>query len=193
MSFWNISINFWHVWLAGREGKEKGEGRNRELFWPPVFGSPRMRERRRKRSDVALIRSLGSTSPFRDFFRSKSTRRWEETRGSRNLDYIFNFHSLSLSSFSSSSPLPSSFYQAAGLEEPPLPVGRECKIVTPRSDGYWDVTVMYIRRSEIPSRIYAKYQYRQESEYKSIVVIYIPAIIIQVHSYHKAWYNISRI
>ena len=37
--------------------------------------------------------------------------------------------------------------------------------VTPRSRGYGDVTATYIRRSEIPLRIYAKHQYRQESEY----------------------------
>ena len=37
--------------------------------------------------------------------------------------------------------------------------------VTPRSGGYGDVTATYIRRSEIPSRIYAKHQYKQESEY----------------------------
>jgi len=36
--------------------------------------------------------------------------------------------------------------------------------VTPRSGGYGDVTATYIRRSEIPSRIYAKLQYRQKSE-----------------------------
>jgi len=36
--------------------------------------------------------------------------------------------------------------------------------VTPRSYGYGDATATYIRRSEIPSRIYAKLQYRQESE-----------------------------
>jgi len=36
--------------------------------------------------------------------------------------------------------------------------------VAPRSGGYGDATAMYIRRSEIPSRIYAKLQYRQESE-----------------------------
>ena len=36
--------------------------------------------------------------------------------------------------------------------------------VTPWSGGYGDVTATYIRRSEIPSRIYAKLQYRQESE-----------------------------
>ena len=39
--------------------------------------------------------------------------------------------------------------------------------VTPRSGGYGDVTATYIRRSEIPSRIHAKHQYRQESEYGS--------------------------
>ena len=46
--------------------------------------------------------------------------------------------------------------------------------MTPRSGGYGDVTATYIRRSEIPSRIYAKHQYRKESEYESTVVIYIP-------------------
>ena len=39
--------------------------------------------------------------------------------------------------------------------------------VTPRSHGYGDVTATYIRRSELPSRIYATHQYRQESEYGS--------------------------
>jgi len=65
-------------------------------------------------------------------------------------------------------------------------------LVTPRSRGYRDVIVTYIRRVKIP-HIYAKHQYRQESEYKSMVVIYIPVIIAQVHSYHRAWYNIPRI
>ena len=45
--------------------------------------------------------------------------------------------------------------------------------MAPRSRGYGDVTVTYIRRSKIPSRIYAKYQYKHESEYGSTVVIYI--------------------
>jgi len=27
----------------------------------------------------------------------------------------------------------------------------------------------------------------QESEYESTVIIYIPVIITQVHSYHRAW------
>ena len=36
------------------------------------------------------------------------------------------------------------------------------ELVTPRSCGYGDVTATYIRRSEIPLRIYAKHQYRQE-------------------------------
>ena len=44
----------------------------------------------------------------------------------------------------------------------------------PRSCGYGDVTVTYICRSEIPSRIYVKHQYRRESECGSTVVIYIP-------------------
>ena len=46
-------------------------------------------------------------------------------------------------------------------------------LVAPRSCGYGDVTATYICRSEIPSRIYAKHQYRQKSEYGSTVVIYI--------------------
>ena len=46
--------------------------------------------------------------------------------------------------------------------------------MTPRSCGYGDVTATCICRSEMPSRIYAKYQYRQESECGSTVVIYIP-------------------
>jgi len=46
--------------------------------------------------------------------------------------------------------------------------------VASRSCGYRDITTTYIQRSEIPSRIYAKHQYRQESEYGSTVVIYIP-------------------
>jgi len=46
--------------------------------------------------------------------------------------------------------------------------------VTPLSRGYGDVTAMYICRSEIPSRRYAKHQFRKESEYGSTVVIYIP-------------------
>ena len=39
--------------------------------------------------------------------------------------------------------------------------------VTPRFHRYGDVTATYIRRSELPPRIYAKHQYRQESEYGS--------------------------
>ena len=45
--------------------------------------------------------------------------------------------------------------------------------VTPRSRRYGDITATYIHRSEIPSRIYAKHQYRKESEFGSTVVIYI--------------------
>ena len=36
--------------------------------------------------------------------------------------------------------------------------------VMPRSRGYGDITVTYIRRPEIPSHIYVKHQYMQESE-----------------------------
>jgi len=45
--------------------------------------------------------------------------------------------------------------------------------VTPRSGGYGNVTATYICRSEIPSHIYAKHQYKQESECESTVIIYI--------------------
>jgi len=38
--------------------------------------------------------------------------------------------------------------------------GSLTRIVTPRSHGYEDVTVTYIRRSKIPSHIYVKHQYR---------------------------------
>ena len=55
--------------------------------------------------------------------------------------------------------------------------------VMPRSRGFGDITVTYIRRSEIPLHIYAKYQYRQESECESTRVIYI--------SNHRVWYNIT--
>ena len=40
-------------------------------------------------------------------------------------------------------------------------------IVAPRSGGYGDATTTYIRRSEIPSCIYAKHQYRLVKEYGS--------------------------
>ena len=46
--------------------------------------------------------------------------------------------------------------------------------MTPRSGKYGNVTATYIRGSEIPSCIYAKHQYREESECGSTVVIYIP-------------------
>ena len=46
----------------------------------------------------------------------------------------------------------------------------QINLVTPRSHGYGDVTATYIRRSEMPSRVYAKYQYMQESECGSTVV-----------------------
>jgi len=43
-----------------------------------------------------------------------------------------------------------------------------------QSHEYKDVTMTYIRRAEIPSHMYAKHQYKQESEYESIMVLYIP-------------------
>jgi len=58
-------------------------------------------------------------------------------------------------------------------------------IVTPRSGGYGDVTATYIRMSEIPSCIYAKHQYRQESEYVSTWYIIHSNIRVQLHSYHQ--------
>ena len=54
-----------------------------------------------------------------------------------------------------------------GFYERFFPATAQKEIVTPRSHGYGDVTATYIRRSELPSRIYAKHQYRQESEYGS--------------------------
>ena len=48
------------------------------------------------------------------------------------------------------------------------------KGVTPRSLGYGNVTVTYICRTKIPSQMYAKHQYMQESECESTMIIYIP-------------------
>ena len=45
-----------------------------------------------------------------------------------------------------------------GVHEAKEPVA--CRGVTPRIPGYRDVTATYICRSKIPSRIYAKHQYR---------------------------------
>ena len=59
--------------------------------------------------------------------------------------------------------------------------------VTPRSGGYGDVTATYIRRSEIPSRIYVKHQYRQESEYGSTWCIIHSNTWVQLQSYHRKW------
>ena len=47
---------------------------------------------------------------------------------------------------------------------------KERRGVTPRAGGYRDTTVTYIRRAKIPSHMYAKHQYRQESEYRKSVV-----------------------
>ena len=57
------------------------------------------------------------------------------------------------------------------------------RLVTPRSRGYGDVTATYIRRSELPSRIYAKHQYKQESEYESIWCIIHSNTWVHIQSY----------
>ena len=57
--------------------------------------------------------------------------------------------------------------------------------VTPRSRGYGDVTAMYIRRSKIPSRIYAKHQYRQVSKYRSKWCIIHSNQRVPLQSYHR--------
>ena len=72
-----------------------------------------------------------------------------------------------------------------------LLVEHKCGHVTPRSRGYGDVTATYIRRSELPSRIYAKHQYRQESEYGSKWCIIHSSTYIQLQSYHQKWSNIT--
>ena len=66
-------------------------------------------------------------------------------------------------------------------------------LVTPRSHGYKDVTATYIRRSKIPSPIYAKHQYMKESEHESMWCIIHSNIWVQLQSYHRMWYNITRI
>ena len=56
-----------------------------------------------------------------------------------------------------------------------IPTG--IQIVTTRPVGYEDTTVTYICKKKILSHMYAKHQCREESEYESIVVIYIPTIL----------------
>ena len=43
----------------------------------------------------------------------------------------------------------------------------------PRIPGYEDVTATYIRRSEIPSRIYAKHQYNKNKSTEARCALYI--------------------
>ena len=45
------------------------------------------------------------------------------------------------------------------------------KIVTPRSRRYGDVIAMYIRMEEIPSRTYAKPQYRNSLQYIRVLAL----------------------
>ena len=63
--------------------------------------------------------------------------------------------------------------------------------VTPRSGGYGDVTVTYLRRSKIPLRIYAKHQYRKESECESKWCIIHSNIRVLLQGYHQIWHNIT--
>jgi len=63
--------------------------------------------------------------------------------------------------------------------------------VTPRSWRYGDVTATYIRRSEILSRIYAKHQYWQESEYGSKWCIIHSNTWVQLQGYHQGWFDIT--
>jgi len=60
--------------------------------------------------------------------------------------------------------------------------------VTSWSHGYGDVTMTYIRRSEIPSYIYTKHHYKQESKYESMWCIIYSNIWVQLQSYHRMWY-----
>ena len=48
--------------------------------------------------------------------------------------------------------------------------------LTPCPTGYGDATATYIRRAKIPLHTYTKHQHRQESEYGSTMLIYIPII-----------------
>jgi len=64
--------------------------------------------------------------------------------------------------------------------------------VAPRSGGYRDATATYIRRSEIPLHIYAKHQYRQESEAEAQGNIHSNRKV-QIHGHHREWYNIAGI
>jgi len=57
------------------------------------------------------------------------------------------------------------------------------KLVMPRSRRYGDLLRRIYAGRKYP-HIYAKHLYMQESEYESTVVIYIPAIIAQIYSYH---------
>jgi len=52
--------------------------------------------------------------------------------------------------------------------------------IAPRSHGYEDTTVIYIRRAMVPLRMYAKYQYNTEIRVLKYMIIYIP---IQKYKY----------
>ena len=63
--------------------------------------------------------------------------------------------------------------------------------VTPRSCGYGDVTATYIRRSEIPSRIYAKHSVHARIRVRKQWCIIHSNTWVQLQSYHQRWSNIT--
>jgi len=87
---------------------------------------------------------------------------------------------------------PKAFWQTSIREHTPNSLQQYPVHYNAPTRGYEDVTATYICRVKIPLHIYAEHQYRHESEYESTVIIYIPVIIAQVHSYHRARYNITR-
>ena len=60
----------------------------------------------------------------------------------------------------------------------------------PRSYGYGDATVMYIRCAKIPSYMYAKHQYMQKIRVQKHSGNIYSNKIVQIHSYHRVWSNI---
>jgi len=49
------------------------------------------------------------------------------------------------------------------------------------------------RYCDVYTRIFAKHQYKQESEYENTWCIIHSNIKVQVHKYHREWYNLTRI
>ena len=72
-----------------------------------------------------------------------------------------------------------------------LTCSQDCSSVMSRSSRYGDVTATYIRWSKILSHIYAKHQYRKESEYESTWCIIHSNIWVQLQSHRRMWHNIT--